>query len=660
MIDHYRQAFLEEAGELLAELETALLELEKSPADGELIGRVFRALHTIKGSSAMFGFDAIAAFTHEIETVFELVRAGGALVTGELVGLALLARDLIKAMLTAPEADDDVMTGRARQLVDSFRAMVPDEASSSACLSPQSLSCADAPALAGPVIYRVRFRPVREMFLSGANPVHLLNELRQLGECRVTAETDAVPLLNELDPSLCHLSWDILLTTARGVDAIRDVFIFAGDDEVEIEVADGMPGGGDLAAEESGETAIPGPLTSQEAGEERSGREAISSIRVSADKLDCLVNLVGELVTVQARLSQTAAGRNDAGLIALAEEVERLTVELRDNALNIRMLPIGSTFSRFRRLVHDLAIELGKDVEMVTTGAETELDKTVIEMINDPLVHLIRNCIDHGIELPEVREAVGKPRGGTVQLSAIHSGGSVLITISDDGAGIDREGIRDRAMAKGMLAASAELSDKELLALIFAPGFSTSEEVTSISGRGIGMDVVKRGVDALRGSITVASRQGEGTTVTMRIPLTLAIIESLLVRIGADCYVLPLALVEECLELTRIDVARAHGRHLINVRGHIVPYIRLRDRFGVCGAPPEIEQIVITEVEGKRIGFVVDHVIGSHQTVIKSLGKVFRDVAGVSGATILGDGTVALILDIPRLVQGEELAECAA
>jgi len=652
MIDHYRQAFMEEAGELLVELETALLELEKSPADGELIGRVFRALHTIKGSSAMFGFDAVAAFTHEIETVFELVGAGGVLVTGELVGLALLARDLIKAMLTAPEAGGDDVAGRARQLVDSFRAMAHGEE--------RFLSCAEAPALAGPVTYRVRFRPVREMFLSGANPIHLLNELRQLGECRVTVETGEVPPLAELDPALCYLSWDILLTTAHGVDTIRDAFVFAGDDELEIEAADGAPAGAGHAAEESGEIAIPGPLNSQEAGEEKSGREAISSIRVSADKLDCLVNLVGELVTVQARLSQTAADRNDAGLIALAEEVERLTVELRDNALNIRMLPIGSTFSRFRRLVHDLAIDLGKDVEMVTAGAETELDKTVIEMINDPLVHLIRNCIDHGIELPEVREAAGKPRRGTVQLSAVHSGGSVLITIRDDGAGIDREAIRDRAMAKGMLAASAELSDKELLSLIFAPGFSTSEEVTSISGRGIGMDVVKRGVDALRGSISVASRQGEGTTVTMRIPLTLAIIESLLVRIGADCYVLPLALVEECLELTRIDVARAHGRHLINVRGQIVPYIRLRDRFGVCGAPPEIEQIVIAEVEGKRIGFVVDHVIGDHQTVIKSLGKVFRDAVGVSGATILGDGTVALILDIPRLIQGEELAECAA
>jgi two-component system, chemotaxis family, sensor kinase CheA len=653
MTDHFRQAFMEEAGELLMELEIALLELSTHPTDGELIGRIFRALHTIKGSSAMFGFDAIAAFTHEIETVFELVREGGVPVTGELISFTLLSRDLIKAMLIAAMAGDDSMPERARQLADSFRAMAPGgaapQASGTAVSSPS-----DA------VTYHIRFRPARELFLSGANPVHLFNELRELGECLVVAETGGVPALDELDPSLCYLSWDIIVTTDRGMDAIRDVFIFSGDDEVEITVVTGESGSADLTVGTDGETAAPGVPAIQESGEGKPVLESISSIRVSADKLDSLVNMVGELVTVQARLSQTSAGRNDAELMSLAEEVERLTCELRDTALNIRMLPIGSTFSRFRRLVHDLAIELNKDVEMVTSGAETELDKTVIEMINDPLVHLIRNCIDHGIELPDVREAAGKPRRGTVQLSAVHSSGSVIITIADDGAGIDREVVRARALHKGLLTASMELADKELLGLIFTPGFSTAREVTSISGRGIGMDVVKRGVDSLRGSIGVTSSPGGGTTVTIKIPLTLAIIESLLVRVGDDCFVLPLALVEECLELTRMDVARAHGRHLINVRGQIVPYIRLRDRFGVDGAPPPIEQVVITEVEGKRVGFVVDHVIGGHQTVIKSLGKVFRDVGGVSGATILGDGTVALILDIPRLVLGEELAECAA
>jgi len=295
---------------------------------------------------------------------------------------------------------------------------------------------------------------------------------------------------------------------------------------------------------------------------------------------------------------------------------------------------------------------------MTTDGAETELDKTVIEKLNDPLVHLIRNSIDHGVETPETRLAAGKPRFGTVHLSAVHSGDSVLITIKDDGAGLDKEAIRAKAMERGIISAAAELSEKELFALIFAPGFSTAKKVSSISGRGVGMDVVKRAIDALRGSIEIASVRGEGTRIMVRIPLTLAIIESLLVRIGKDFFMLPLSLVDECVELTRKDVALSHGRNLANVRDRLVPYIPLRERFLIPGEPPDIEQIVITEVNGVRVGFVVDQVIGEHQTVIKSLGRAYKNVEGISGATILGDGSVALILDVPQLVQSVE-AEAA-
>ncbi len=371
------------------------------------------------------------------------------------------------------------------------------------------------------------------------------------------------------------------------------------------------------------------------------------------------MNLVGELVTVQARLSQTAAGRGDALLDTIAEEVERLTNELRDTALNIRMLPIGTTFSKFKRLVRDLSVELGKDIELTTAGAETELDKTVIEKLNDPLVHLIRNSIDHGIEMPEDREAAGKPRQGTVHLAAVHSGDSVLITITDDGAGLDKEAIRAKGLERGLVTTGAELSDKEIYNLIFAPGFSTARKVTSVSGRGVGMDVVKKAIDALRGTIDITSERGKGSTITIKLPLTLAIIESLLVKIGTDCFVMPLSIVEECIELTREDVANAHGRNLANVRDQIIPYIPLRERFRIPGELPEIEQIVITSIQGSRIGFVVDDVIGEHQTVIKSLGKMYKDVKGLSGATILGDGSVALILDVPHLVREVEREQAA-
>ncbi|RII28337.1 MAG: chemotaxis protein CheA [Geobacter sp.] len=658
MNDHYRRIFREEASELLIELETALLDLEQSPSDIDLIGRVFRALHTLKGSSAMFGYEEAAAFTHEIETVFELFREGGGAVGKELIGLTLQARDLIMAMLTASGESTGDLADRARQMVASFQMQVPVAATA---MSSTPTASHPLPA-AVPAAFHIRYQPGEETFRSGVNPVTLFNELHLLGECRVTVITDAVPPLEELDPSRCHLAWEIHLVTDAGIDAIRDVFIFAGDDELEITPVEATG----EAAKENGnrlsgnsQEAAADSVVAEPAGMEP-GREAISSIRIPAEKLDTLVNLVGELVTVQARLSQTAAGRDDAELVALAEEVERLTGELRDSALGIRMLPIGSTFNRFRRLVHDLATELGKEVDITCHGDETELDKTVIELLTDPLIHLIRNCIDHGIESPEVRVAAGKPRQGTVHLSAVHSGESVIITIADDGAGIDRQAVHERGLQKGLIPHGVELPDRELLNLIFSPGFSTSQEITSISGRGVGMDVVKRGVDALRGNISVASEQGKGTAVTIRMPLTLAIIESLLVQIGTDCYMLPLSLVEECLELTGNDAARANGRHLINVRGQIIPYIRLRDRFGVCGAPPAIEQVVVTELDGKRVGFAVDHVIGGHQTVIKSLGKVFRNVIGVSGATILGDGTVALILDIAELVQAEEQAEWAA
>ena len=380
-------------------------------------------------------------------------------------------------------------------------------------------------------------------------------------------------------------------------------------------------------------------------------KDAASTIRVDSDKLDSLVNLVGELVTVQARLTQTAASKDDSELILVAEEVERLTEELRDNTMSVRMVQIGTMFARFKRLIRDLSSEMGKTIEMSTEGAETELDKTVIDKLNDPLVHLIRNSIDHGIETPDDREAAGKPRHGIVHLSATHSGANVLIEIVDDGAGLNPEAIKAKAVEKGLIEPDAELPEKDIFALILQAGFSTAEKVTNVSGRGVGMDVVKRSIEALRGTIDISSKRGVGTTITLKIPLTLAIIDGLLVKIGQEVFVVPLSLVEECVELTAEDIEKAHGRHIANVRGEIIPYINLRDKFSINGGKPDIEQIVIAEVDDNRVGFVVDDVIGEHQTVIKALGKFYRDVEGVSGATILGDGTVALILDIPKLVQ---------
>ncbi|MGD0732836.1 MAG: chemotaxis protein CheA, partial [Terracidiphilus sp.] len=376
-----------------------------------------------------------------------------------------------------------------------------------------------------------------------------------------------------------------------------------------------------------------------------------SSLRVPVAKLDQFVDLVGELVTVQARLSQIASRADDADIAAVSEEMERLTSALRENSMTIRMLPVRATFEKFRRLVHDLARDLGKDVELTMEGADTELDKTVIDQLGDPLMHLIRNSMDHGIEPPEVRAARGKRATGTIHLSARHSGASVLIAVADDGGGIDAEAVRARAVERGLVAAGAQLTEAETFALLFQPGFSTAKKVTGVSGRGVGMDVVRQRVESLRGTIDVASRPGAGASVTLRLPLTLAIIDGLLVSVADACFVLPLANTLECIELTRADVAAANGKHVANVRGELIPYIRLREHFNMRSESPQIEQIMIVETGEGRYGFAVDCVLGDCQTVIKNLGRFYRHVQVVSGATILGNGTVALILDPERLVQ---------
>lgn len=697
--DQHKNLYKEEAYELLADLESALLELEEAPDDAELIGRIFRALHTIKGSGSMFGFDAIAKFTHEVETVFDMVRNEEMSVTKELIDLTLSSGDLIKTMLDDSETGNSADKERAGEIIASLQKLVPNKNEQKEDKISPAPSQNDSHEQSGQeerqITYRIRFRPPADIFMRGIDPVLLVNELNDLGMCKIVALKNAIPLLNDIVPEHCYTYWDIILTTNRNANAIKDTFIFVEDDsELNIAVIDDSIGSdkesshkklGDILVERGdlddenlrmilkkqkrvGEMLVDANLVDTGKVEsalaeqqhikkitEKRGvqqkKDSASSIRVDSDKLDRLVNLVGELVTVQARLTQTSSSRNDPELVLVAEEVERLTEELRDNTMSVRMVPIGTMFTRFKRLIRDLSSEMGKTIEMSTEGAETELDKTVIDKLNDPLVHLIRNCIDHGIETPDEREAAGKPQHGIVHLSATHSGANVLIEIVDDGAGLNPEAIRAKAVERGLIEPDAELSEKDVFSLILEAGFSTAEKITNVSGRGVGMDVVKRSIEALRGTIDISSQRGVGTTITLKIPLTLAIIDGLLVKIGEEVFVIPLSLVEECIELTEEDIEKAHGRHIANVRGEIVPYVNLRDKFSITEDKPDIEQIVIADVDDNRVGFVVDDVIGEHQTVIKTLGKFYRDVDGVSGATILGDGTVALILDVPKLIQ---------
>ena len=665
--------YREEAAELIASLEIALLELERRPDDRETVDTVFRALHTIKGSGAMFGYDAVASFTHEIESAFDLVRAGELRVSQELINITLAARDHIKALLDGAEPSGEEILSRLATLL----ARKPREETTQVAAQENQVAAQEK-------TWRIRYTAATDCLINGSNPLLLLNELRELGNCDVQALTGNIPGLREIDPDLCYVAWDIILTTSRPERDIRDVFLFIGDDEVRMEAADHpgkneMPRLGEILVEKgdvsrpqveavlasrprTGELLverkivdrekIDSALLEQEHIRERRERqeqaESNASIRVSADKLDSLANIVGELVTVQARLSQVAGASGDPEINFVAEEVERLTGKLRDNAMSIRMLPIGTAFNRFRRVVRDLSRDLGKEVELIAEGGETELDKTVIERLHDPLVHIIRNSMDHGIESPGKREEAGKSRQGRICLSAEHSGTSVLIRITDDGAGLNTAAIRERAIERGLISASAELPDDEIHALIIQPGFSTAREVTGISGRGVGMDVVQRAIESLRGSLQIASARGKGTTITLRLPLTLAIIDGLLVQIDDGFYVLPLSSILECIELGP-EERRQHGGKLVVIRNEPVGCIRLRDIFAIPGEGPALEQVVIAETPEGKFGFVVDLVVGDHQTVIKPLSGFYRNIQFISGATILGDGSIALIVDVDKL-----------
>jgi two-component system chemotaxis sensor kinase CheA len=627
------EIFRQEAQDLLEQIEQGLLDLAHRPGDRELVDAVFRGLHTLKGSGAMFGFDALAAFTHHCETAFDRVRKGEVPATAELVSAVLAAQDHMRALAEGRDAPDSA--GKA--LLEQLQRAV--DAADGSAPAPTQVSRATT--------WKVRFSLPADALANGTRPLPLLDELRELGDCSVTVSTDNIPPLEALNPTECHLAWEVILTTEHPRSAIEDVFIFVIDDmTLEIEALSGAEAAPEAQAVEVAEIEAAAEAGPTEAKSNRSG----DTVRVPAERLDELMDRVGELVIAQSRLKSVAASSIDPHLRSVSEEIERLAGELRDTMMVVRMVPIAQLFGRFRRLIHDLARDTGKTIELSTEGETTELDKTVIERLADPLVHLIRNAADHGLETPSDRIAAGKPATGQVTLAARQSGAEVIITITDDGRGVDRARVRAKAEENGLIAAGAVLSDAELLQLIFHPGFSTAQAITSLSGRGVGMDVVKRTIEGLRGAIEMTSEAGKGSQISLRIPLTLAIIDGLLVRVGTGRYVIPLAAVEECVELTPEQDIRSTGRSLLTLRDRLVPFIRLRELFETGRGPEPHQKVVVVSTGHERVGLVVDQILGDHQTVIKSLSSFHADVETFSGATILGDGDVALILDIAHLV----------
>ncbi len=660
-------AFRVEAGDLLEQIEHGLLDLSHCLEDRAQIDAVFRGLHTLKGSGAMFGFDALASFTHHCETAFDRVRKGLAPATQGLVAAILSAKDHMRALL---DGDGAGLKAQGEAILANLHAAIGEGAAPApnAPPAPTPVENADSPTMGG---WHIRFRLPPDAMANGTNPLVLIDELRDLGDCEITALTDGIPALPDLVPTQCHIGWDITLRGDISRDDIDDVFIFVMDDmEILVEP---------LAIEEAEEKGpIPPSAAPPEPAEAIAAPPATAStptnklspakidgksgesVRVPAERLDELMDRVGELVIVQSRLSQLSSSQghvNELTLRSISEEIERLAGELRDTMMVLRMVPVATLFGRFRRLVHDLARETGKTIELTTAGEATEVDKTVIERLADPIVHMIRNACDHGLETPEERIAAGKPIAGKVHLSAHQVGGEVAITIRDDGRGIDLERVRAKAEAQGLIKPDELLSEHDLFQLIFHPGFSTAAAVTNLSGRGVGMDVVKRTIESLRGTIELQSTRGEGSTVVLHIPLTLAIIDGLLVRVGEERYVIPLSAVEECLELSLEEDMRSRGRSVITLRDRLVPFLRLREIFATGTRPDPHQKIVVISTGAERVGLVVDQIIGNHQTVIKSMSALHQDLSTFAGATILGDGGVALILDVVQLVARSQQQE---
>jgi two-component system chemotaxis sensor kinase CheA len=687
-IDQVTATFIAESRELLEQMETALLAVARDGQDA--VNAIFRAAHTIKGSAGMFGLDPVVQFTHVAESVLDKVRAGAVEVSDELVALLLACRDHIGALV------DAVASGTLDGNAGLAAAGAPLVAALQAYLDEPAATAAGA----GGGHWHISLRFGRDVLRNGMDPLSFIRYLGRLGTITgIATLADDLPDTDTFDPESCYLGFEIGFASGADKATIDGVFDFVRDDcqirilPPENRIAeyiawlDELPEErerlgqmlvrcGSITAHELelalaaqaaaaapvqpigailvGQRAVRAPVVEAALAKQRQAPEArpqqeSRSVRVDADKLDRLINLVGELIIAGASANLVARRARIPELLESTATLSSLVEEVRDSALQLRMVKIGATFNRFQRVVHDVARELGKDIRLEVSGEDTELDKTVVEKIGDPLTHLVRNAMDHGIEPADVRAARGKPAQGAVLLNAYHDSGSIVIEVSDDGGGLKRERILAKAIERGLVEAGRPLTDKEIFNLIFEPGFSTAEQVTSLSGRGVGMDVVKRNILALRGSVDVASTEGVGTTVTVRLPLTLAIINGFQVGVGRSVFVIPMDMVEECIEFSELP-----GCDWVDLRGRPLPFVRLRERFEVAGSAARRQSIVVVRHGGRKAGLVVDSLLGEFQTVIKPLGKVFAGARFLSGSSILGNGEVALILDMAALLAGVE------
>ena len=710
----FQDAFFEEAAEHLAVIEEGLLQLEQHPEDLDLLNKIFRSAHSIKGASGMFGFNAVAQFTHKMETLLDLLRNGQAAVSSTIADLLLKSTDCLKTLIDAAKSGTPVDNETVQRLTVELAAASAGNVPAARHAS-ESAKVAPAVPTGKAQSYAINWTPPEWLFQRGLDPLQVIKELGDLGTLsQVAVDVSRLPDLAEIDPERCYLSWSMRLKTGKDRQVVEAVFDFVREDSVltieECETLsvkrEGLESGNEIrftnderpsesgAAKPLGEILVESGVVSRAALDEalaqqkrvgeilieqhaaspqqveqalqkqrqqeatsQSKKADTASIRVDTAKIDKLINLVGELVITQSMLSDLGTRFEMSQIHVLLErmaQLERNTREIQERVMSIRMLPIGTAFSRFPRLVRDLSAKAGKKIQLVLSGEETELDKTVIESIADPLTHLVRNSADHGLEAPEMRLDDNKPEVGTIRLNAFHEGGNICITVEDDGRGLDREKILAKAAKHGLIAENEKLTDDQIWSMIFKPGFSTADKITDISGRGVGMDVVKRNIENLGGTISIKTEKGKGTRFTLKLPLTLAIIEGMAVRVGRETYIVPLLSILESLQPRPESVKTVIGKgELINVRDTYLPIVRLYEVFALQPehTDPTKGILLILETEGERVVVMVDEILGQQQVVIKSMEQNFRKVEGIAGATILGDGTVGFILDVRGLLE---------
>ena len=683
-MDEMKKVYIQEANELLDNLESSLLSLEENPNDKSNIEQVFRVMHTLKGNSSMFGLVKIAEFVHDLETIYDKIRQGEMQLSEAILNTTLLSLDHLNRIIIDSELEEEINKENHSKLIDEIHSFIEVGSSEkiNSNVSDNSEALDSELTSEGTKTYHVYFEPSSTIFLDGSNPLLLIAELTALGKSVIVPHFKAIHHLDKFNPIHCYTYWDVYLESACEKTDILDVFVFVeGNSTIEIsefaytdllsnqsflDVTTGsiykdlktditaiklLAESIGVSSKEKAESKVEVSNSKLQSKKSETKEKALTSIRVASDKLDELMNLVSELVTTQASLSLFKEKHETPELEVISENIEKLSRRLRDIAFGMTLVPVNNMFSRFQRLVRDVSMSLGKEVDFITEGGETELDKSIIETLTDPIMHIIRNSLDHGLELPSVRESQDKTRKGTVKLKAFYSGVFVFIQIIDDGKGIDVDVIREKAISKGLMKEEDELTDKEIFDFIFNAGFSTATVVTDISGRGVGMDVVKRNITDLKGVVSVDSQVNVGTTLTIKLPLSLSIIDGLLVDIQGVNYIIPLSVVNKCYEVDNSDMVKNFNRLLV-LDEKQVPFINMREEFGYAKLDFKGKSQLIVVSDGENeVGITVDYIVDEYQAVVKPIGKYYRNQDFVSGATILGDGSIALVLDTHKIVE---------